>query len=74
MRKNVVIIDKDIETCRELVERFPDAIVLNEDVSEEGVYEEGQLYGYDLIVAATGDQELNLITAVYAKTLGIKDQ
>jgi len=61
-RKNVVIIDKDIETCRELAERFPDVIILNEDVSEEGIYEEGQLHGYDLIVTATGDQELNIIT------------
>jgi len=71
-KQNVVIIERDIERCKELAERFPDAIILNEDVSEEGVYEEGQLHGYDLIVAATGDQELNIITAVYAKTLGIK--
>lgn len=71
-RRNVVIVDRDAEKCSLLAERFPDALVINEDISEEGIYEEGRFSGYDLIVAATDNQELNIITAVYAKTLGIK--
>lgn len=71
-RRNVVIVDKDPDTCRVLSERFPDALVMNEDISEEGIYEEGQFTDYDLVVTATGNQELNIITAVYAKKLGIK--
>jgi trk system potassium uptake protein TrkA len=71
-RRNVVIVDKDPETCGVLSERFSDALVMNEDISEEGIYEEGQFTDYDLVVTATGNQELNIITAVYAKKLGIK--
>jgi trk system potassium uptake protein TrkA len=72
LKRNIVIIDKDMETCNMLAEQFPDALILNEDISDEGIYEEGQLTDYDLIITATNDQELNLISAVYAKTIGFK--
>ena len=71
-KKNVVIIDKDLGKCNLLSERFPDVLILNEDISNEGVYEAGQFLDYDLMVTATDNQELNIVTAVYAKTLGIK--
>jgi trk system potassium uptake protein TrkA len=71
-RQNIVIVDRNVETCNVLAERFPDALILNEDISDEGIYEEGGFNGYDLIVTATDNQELNIITAVYAKTVGIK--
>ncbi len=41
-------------------------------MSDEGVLEENRLADCDLIITATGHQELNLITAVYAKGLGVK--
>lgn len=72
IRRNVVIVDKDSDKCELLSERFPEALVLNEDISDEGIYEEGQFSDYDLIITATDDQELNIISAVYAKTLGVK--
>ena len=71
-KKNVVIIEKDLRKCDLLSERFPDVLILNEDISNEGVYEAGQFLDYDLMVTATDNQELNIVTAVYAKTLGIK--
>lgn len=71
-KRNIVIIEKDVEKCNLLSERFPDALIINEDISDEGIYEEGQFSDYDLIVTATDNQELNIVTAVYAKTLGIK--
>jgi len=72
LKKNLVIIDKDIERCNALAERFSDALIINEDISDEGIYEEGQLFDYDLIITTTDNQELNLIAAVYAKTIGFK--
>ena len=71
-RRNVVIVEKDSHKCHLLAERFPEALVMNENISDEGIYEEGQFADYDLVIAATDNQELNIITAVYAKTLGIK--
>jgi trk system potassium uptake protein TrkA len=72
LKRNIILVDRDADRCAALSERFPDALVINEDVSDEGIYEEGNFTRYDLIVTATANQELNIITAVYAKSLGIK--
>lgn len=72
VKKNICIIDRDYNTCRELAARFPEALILNEDISDENVLEDEDLTDGDLIMAATNNQELNIVTAVYAKSLGIK--
>jgi trk/ktr system potassium uptake protein len=71
-RRNVKIVDRDYARCKELSQQLPGALVINADVSDEGVFEEEHFANADLIIAVTGNQELNLVTAVYAKTLGIK--
>jgi len=71
-RRSVKIIDRDYARCKELSQDLPGALIINADVSDEGVFEEEHFANSDLIIAVTGDQELNLVTAVYAKTLGIK--
>ncbi len=71
-KKNIIIVEKELRKCDLLSERFPGALILNEDISNEGVYEAGQFADYDLMVTATDNQELNIVTAVYAKTLGIR--
>lgn len=71
-RRNVKIIDRDYIRCKELSEQLPGALVINADVSDEGVFEEEHFANSDLIISVTGNQELNLVTGVYAKTLGIK--
>jgi len=71
-RRNVKIIDRDYARCKALAQQLPGALVINADVSDEGVFEEEHFANSDLIIAVTGEQELNLVTAVYAKTLGIK--
>jgi trk system potassium uptake protein TrkA len=71
-RRSVKIIDRAYARCKELSQQLPGALVINADVSDEGVFEEEHFANSDLIIAVTGNQELNLVTAVYAKTLGIK--
>lgn len=71
-RRSVKLIDRDYARCKELSQQLPGALVINADVSDEGVFEEEHFTNSDLIVSVTGNQELNLVTAVYAKTLGIK--
>ncbi len=70
-KKNLHIIDKDYERCKILAERFPSALVTCQDVMEDGVLENPEIVSSDLIITATGNHELNIITGSYAKTLGI---
>lgn len=68
----VKIVDRDYERCKALSEEFPDALVIHSDVSAEGVFEEQHFSNSDLIIAVTDNQELNIVTGLYAKSLGVK--
>jgi trk system potassium uptake protein TrkA len=67
----VAIIEQDYSLCKELAARFPDALILNEDISEESFTTEEQIDKLDLIITTTDKQELNIITAVYLKSRGV---
>ncbi len=70
--RSVKIVDRDYGRCKLLAERFPRALVINADVSEDGVFEEQHFANSDLLIAATDNQELNIVAGLYAKSLGIK--
>jgi trk system potassium uptake protein TrkA len=67
----VVIIEQDRTLCKELASRFPEALILNEDISEESFAAEEQIDNLDLIITTTDKQELNIITAVYLKSRNV---
>jgi trk system potassium uptake protein TrkA len=71
-KRSVKIVDVDYRKCKRLSQQFPDALVIHADVSEEGVLEEGYFANSDLVIATTDNQELNIVTGVYAKTFGIR--
>jgi trk system potassium uptake protein TrkA len=70
--RKITIIDSDYELCKSLSAAFPEALVINADVSDEDVFLEEQLDHHDLIITTTDNQELNILTSVYAKSLGVK--
>lgn len=70
-KRNVHIVESDYDRCKELADILPAAQITNADISEEHVLEEGRFSSYDLLIAATGNQELNIITAAYAIKAGI---
>jgi trk system potassium uptake protein TrkA len=70
--RNLVIIEQDYEICKDLAARFPEALILNEDISDESFVAEEKIDDLDLIVTATEHQELNIITAVYLKSRGVQ--
>ncbi len=70
--RRITIIDSDYEKCKELSESFPEALILHADISDEEIFEDEKLYDYDLVITCTDRQELNLLTAVYSKSKGIK--
>nr|WP_281389025.1 Trk system potassium transporter TrkA [Spirochaeta isovalerica] len=68
---NLHLIDADYEQCKYLSERFPTAQVTHADITNEEVWEEELLKNFDLVISSTGNQELNLITSMYAKKVGV---
>jgi trk system potassium uptake protein TrkA len=69
--RRLVIIDRDYKLCKELAARFPEALIINEDISDESFVNEEQIDDLDLLITTTNNQELNIITAVYLKSRGI---
>lgn len=69
--KNVKIIEENYEKCKELSRLFPNALVINADISDESIFKEENLSKYNLIITATTNYELNILAALYAKRIGI---
>jgi len=69
--RSVHFIERDYSVGKELADAYPNALVTNADISDEEVSETGILEGYDLLVSATGNQELNLVSALHAKNHGV---
>ena len=65
--RSVHFIERDYAVARELAELYPAALVTNADISDEEVNETGLLDKCDLLISATGSQELNLVSSLYAK-------
>ncbi|MDR2444956.1 MAG: NAD-binding protein [Spirochaetaceae bacterium] len=70
--RRLVLIENDYELSKNLAAQFPGALVLNEDIRDESFIAEESLNDLDLIVTTTGNQELNIITALYLKSRGVK--
>lgn len=70
-QREVKIVDRDKVRCREIADELPEVLVINADISADGVYEEQHFANSDLVIAATDNQELNIVTALYAKSLGV---
>ncbi len=69
--KYFVIIDKDSAAAKAAAERYPGATVYNADVTDEGFIEEEGIAEFDLVIAATNNHELNMITSAYFKSIGV---
>ncbi|MCL2478844.1 MAG: NAD-binding protein [Treponema sp.] len=69
--KKLIIIEQNKDICKDLADRFPGTLILNEDISDENFIAEEQMDNLDLIITSTNHQELNIITAVYLKSRGV---
>lgn len=65
------IVVENYEEAKEISRSFPNVLVINGDVRNESIFEEEKLDEVDLIVTVTDNQELNVITALYAKSTGV---
>ncbi len=70
--RDVRLIEKDYDKCKEIAALYPDVIVINADVSDEEVFEEENLSLADAVITTTQNEELNILAGVYAKSKGVK--
>ncbi|MEM9423856.1 MAG: NAD-binding protein, partial [Spirochaetota bacterium] len=71
-RYQIKYIERDHERCKLIMSRLPEVEILKADVSEENLLEEENLTTAHIFIAATDNQELNVVTALYAKNTGIR--
>ena len=71
--KNVKIVDKDLKKCKKANSKLSgEAIVLNCKYSTSELYEEEGLKYADIVIAATNNDEYNIIKCLEAKEKGVK--
>lgn len=70
--RELVIVDRDQELCQKAARRFPEARILCGDVTDEALLAEERLTEADLLAAVSGNPELNLVTAAYLRSRGVK--
>ena len=66
------ILDNDRKRCLELAERLPRSLVLHADATDLELLEMEGVAGIDGFVAATGNDETNLLSSLLAKTVGAR--
>jgi trk system potassium uptake protein TrkA len=71
-KRELIVIDKDLKRCNELAEKFPEARILNGDITDDGLIQGEGICNCDLMVAASGNYERNLLTSAYLKLRGVK--
>lgn len=69
--KQLRVVERDYAKCKELSDQYPDALVINADISEENIFEEEGLSECDLMITATENSELNIVAGLYARKVGI---
>lgn len=70
-KKEVNILDGDLETCHRLMEKFPSAKVMYGDGEEIEVLEEDDVEKMDVVISMTDKDETNLVVSIFAWAKGI---
>jgi trk system potassium uptake protein TrkA len=70
-RRQLLVIDRDLQRCRGLSEKFPQVRILNGDITDDGLLQDEGVCSCDLLIAASGNHERNLMTAAYMKLRGV---
>ena len=71
MNLPVKIVEQKMERCRQLSELCPHATIIHGDGTDQDLLEVENLASSDAFIALTDRDEDNLITALYAKHLGV---
>ncbi len=67
MKIRVVIIDKSMERCQQLIEHLPEAVVIHGDGTSRKLLMEENLEGVEAFVALTNMDEENIMLSLFAR-------
>ena len=70
-KKNIVVMDRNHDNCISAAEKLPNILIVEDSLTEHDSLS-SHFSDYDICVCATDNQELNLISALHAKNIGIK--
>ena len=71
--KNILtIVENDHDRAQKLADEFPAALVIHGDISNNDLFIEENLSSAELLITATDNEEINLLSATYAKSIGIR--
>jgi trk system potassium uptake protein TrkA len=70
-KRDVVLVEKDAEKCREAGERLQKTLVVQGDVTDRNVLIQENVDTFDAFVGATKVEEYNVLGALIAKQLGV---
>lgn len=71
LKMQVKIIDKDYDKCEELSEKLPEVTIIHGNARDHELLMEENIQEADAFVALTGNDEENMLMALYAKTQGV---
>ncbi len=71
-RVECTLLDRDRQRCLELAEILPRSLVLHADATDLELLEMEGVSGIDGYVAATGDDQINMLSGLLAKTAGAR--
>ncbi|MGI9601785.1 MAG: Trk system potassium transporter TrkA [Acidimicrobiales bacterium] len=66
----VVIIERDPERARHLAETLDHVLVLEGEITDSTLLDEGDVHSTDVVVALTGEDDANILACIYAKSVG----
>ncbi len=66
---NIKVIEKDINSCKSLVENFPNISVVNADATDKDILRQEGIQDVDAFITLTGIDEENIILSLFAKAV-----
>lgn len=70
-RASSTLIERNAQVAEEFSTLFPDLLVINGSITDETLWEDESLADSDILISLTENDEQNIITASYAKKLGV---
>jgi trk system potassium uptake protein TrkA len=68
----IKVIEEDVEKCRQVAEKYSNALVINGDCRNLNLLKDEGLEKMDAVVATTGNSETNILGCHLAKTIGVR--
>ncbi len=69
---DIKVIELDRERAEELSQDFPNAIIIHGDGTDQTFLDEERIENFDAVVSMTGIDEENILSSLYALSVGVK--